>query len=237
MRWHMARAARALPGYRHAAARITYLALVSYADFDTGENARPSVATLMEATGAAHGSVVDHLARLVAVGLIEVQERSTQHRPTTYRLTAVPAAASRPAGRTVDASRPAGRTPESIQPSGGPGPAVRPAAIQPSGGPDATSDNQSLTAPALVVVAHQGATTTAAYTDTERAVGLAGARAARAALRPLDHHDDGATIQPGLPGIDDLAGNRNEHEHRSAARARPPAGVVAGPRRSAVARR
>lgn len=64
--------------------KLVALALAWHANKD-GTNAFPSKALLAEETGLGERTVQRHLARLVAIDVVQIQARAGGHRPTTYR--------------------------------------------------------------------------------------------------------------------------------------------------------
>ena len=69
-------------------AKSILLVLADCAD-DDGANAWPSVATIGDQMGLSRRTVQGVLGQLVAAGVLEVQAKATQHRPTIYRLNVV----------------------------------------------------------------------------------------------------------------------------------------------------
>ena len=163
---------RQIPRDLPSGQRVVLMALATYADFETGENARPAVRTLMADTGRSRGQVIDHLGALEARGLI-----TADHQPgkvTTYALRLDPS------GNPDRLTRPGTRTGAETDPSGNPDryPSGNPDHY-PSGNPDPTSQLTSqltASAPPHRLEAGDGA-------DAEPRQVPADARAAIAAFR------------------------------------------------------
>jgi hypothetical protein len=93
-------------------ARAVFLEIASYASWQTGEGARPSWATISEATGISRRQVASAVRHLVAAGWLVVTREHTAREPAVYTCRLIQGCKSRTSGVQVSHLRGASLAPQ-----------------------------------------------------------------------------------------------------------------------------